>query len=645
MPAVPILENIEIDAAADGPEGWRRFERALQQGRPYLMAAVNRLLDGEWSGVETVRHLWREDPALPVLFCIPAEFTADDRHRIVEELERLDQFLFLPKPLDDDLVRQLVASHADRRLARDELHKATGELGRAVERAREEAETANRARDEFIANITHEIRTPMNAILGFTRLLLKEPLAEDQLEKLHYVRDAGMSLMDLINNVLDYSKLTAGQLKLMPTAFDLDAIFDDALDATRQEAHDKGLEVQHHIADKVPRRLRGDKTRFRQILIKLIGNAVKFTDYGVVHVRTALDEETDRTATLRITVTDTGVGIPTDRQAVIFESFSQADGSATRQFEGAGLGLSICRQLVELMGGQIGFRSDPGKGSCFWMTLTFEKRAGKDSDKPSRERRMPMIRKTPQKMPELRSGKPHILVVDDDALSRTLAEMLLTRAGCLIDLADNGNEALARLNETRYDLVLMDIEMPEMNGLEAIQHIRSAEAATGEHVRIIAVTAHSMPDDQACCLAAGADEYVSKPYTPEMLIDTVRRYFPECLQSCESQSDPQSKPPRSTKPGDYFRTLNEALARENLREAENAARALKDLSVQAGLQSVADHAMRVQLAARSGNLQRVSSAVRRLETALEDRPATTDSKTPHDLSPNQEDMNREISNR
>jgi len=617
LSAIPVLEDIQIDAVDDGPEGWRRFERAMQQGRPYLMAVVSQSLDGEWSGVETVKHLWQEDPSLPVLLCVPSELTADARHQIVEELERFDHFLFLPKPLDDDLVRQLVASHADRRLAHDKLHKATGELGRAVERALEEAEIANRAKDEFIANITHEIRTPMNAILGFTRLLLKEPLAESQLEKLHYVQDAGSSLMDLISNVLDYSKLTAGKLKLMPTTFNPEMIFADALEATRQEAHQKGLVVQHHVADRVPRRLRGDKTRFRQILIHLIGNAVKFTDFGVVHVRTTLDEETENTATLRITVTDTGVGIPADRQAVIFESFSQADGSSTRQYEGAGLGLSICRQLVELMGGQIGFRSDPGEGSCFWMTLSFDKVPGQESGTPSHKTCLPPITEIPRKTVDSRGGKPQVLVVEDDALSRTLAEMLLTRAGCLIDLADSGNEALVRLSQTRYDLVLMDIQMPGINGLEAIRRIRSAEVTTGEHVPIIAVTANALPADREQCLAAGADEYVSKPYTPEILIDTVRRYFPECLQASEPRPDHEFAPPRSTTVGDYFQTLSEAIEHENLREAENAARALKDLSVQAGLQSVADQAMRVQLAARSGSLQRVSSAIRRLESVLE----------------------------
>ncbi len=626
-----ILEGLQVESASHGPEGWTRIRESLRHSRPYLLAVVAADLGGEWDGVETVQRLWREDDTLPILLCTPPGFTADDRHEITRQLGRIDRFLFLPKPLGTDEVRQMVASQVDRRLARGELEEVNGELGRALQRARDAAESANRAKGEFMANISHEIRTPMNAILGFTRLLQKEPLNDDQLQKLGYVCDAGMSLMSLISNVLDYAKLAAGQLEISIAAFNLDAVLADVLETTRPQAAEKDLTIRHHVSEAIPRWLMGDKMRFRQVLVHLIGNAIKFTENGTIHFQMMVDEETDEEVTLRATVTDTGVGIPVERQAVIFECFSQADGSATRQFEGAGLGLTICKQLVDLMGGQIGFRSDPGHGvrgcgACFWLAITLQKHLT-DGSEPSSDNHLTVLDE--ETVPaadgeQIQGGMPHVLLADDDRLNRTLVEMFLGRAGCLIDLAANGSEALAMLRRRRYDLVFMDIQMSEMDGLAATKAIRRQEAVSGDHVPIVVLTAtaHSDPQDRDMALQAGADDYLAKPFTPEALLGVVQRFLPTELDEfglptggklLASVTDGPNPTPSLV---EIAQELSETFERERFPDVESMARTIRNLATQNEYHSVADHAMRVQFAARSCDWEQVGQAIVKLQAVL-----------------------------
>ncbi len=624
-PAPTALEDLDIDIASHGPEGWMRVREALGEGRRYLLAIVDLRLTGEWGGAETVRRLWEEDAALPVLLCTDRDCLSADRREVSRELKQIDRFLLLPRPWDPDEVRQVVALQAERSLTRNELQEVTGELGRALKRAREEAEAAHRAKSEFMANISHEIRTPMNAILGFTRLLAKEPLSEGQLKKLRYVREAGTSLLAVIDNVLDYAKLTAGQLELSMAPFNLDAVFADVLEATQPKAHAKGLRVQHHTVTTVPRGLCGDRTRLRQILANLISNAIKFTERGTIHVQVTLDEQTEQTATLRVVVTDTGVGIPVERQAVIFDGFSQADGSSTRQFEGLGLGLSICRRLVDLMGGQIGFRSDPGRGSSFWVTLTFPRYLAEGAAGPADKGGTLSLGGAGDgetgDVSDGRGRRPHVLVADSDQLNRTLAEMLLVRVGCLVDLAADSDETLAMLDQTRYDLVLMDVEMPEISGIAVIEQIRQAEASGSGHVPIVTLTARATDDDGGRYLQAGADEHIRKPFTPELLISTVCRYLPQCLEA----ADPQSSPPAAESartPEECLETLHEALEEENFQKLETCAGELRNLLLQQEAKATADHAMRVRLAARSGSLRQTAAALDRLHAILEEDGAT-----------------------
>ena len=381
------------------------------------------------------------------------------------------------------------------------------------------AESANRAKSEFLANMSHEIRTPMNGIIGFTELTLETALTETQRGNLANVRASAQALLQLINDILDFSKIEAGRMELEMVTFSLAECVGFAAKTIEPQARRKGVRVSCWIGEDVPQNLFGDPNRLRQVLLNLASNAFKFTDHGEIRVAVAVESRKDSDVTLCFSVSDTGIGIPAEKQASIFEPFRQADGSISRRYGGTGLGLAISRKLVSLFGGEIWVESHPGEGSAFHFTARFEIGPAPVDAGP-----------VPEIAARSASFPLSILVAEDHAVNRELIARVLTARGHTVTAATNGVEAVRQFGQGTYDLVLMDVQMPEMDGFEATAAIRRT-GGRGRTVRIVALTANAMSGDCTRCLEAGMDGYLSKPMVRAKLDEVLEKASAEA-QAC-----------------------------------------------------------------------------------------------------------------
>ena len=451
-----------------------------------------------------------------------------------------DEIEYLGHQLNQ-MIEKLRASQAEVLEHRQMLEERIRQRTEALEEATQRALSANRAKSEFLANISHELRTPMNGILGMLDIVLDDPLPDGHREHLEISKGCANTLLALLNDLLDLSKIEAGKMMLERIAFDVRLLSEDCSRALHVKAVEKNIQLRFFADPAVPVRILGDPLRFRQILTNLLSNAVKFTDQGRVDVGLAMREDEAGRPWLSLTVHDTGLGIPAGKLNDIFEDFTQADGSVSRKYGGTGLGLAITRRLVQMHGGTIHVQSKVGEGSTFLVELPVE------TAEPERSA-LASAAPTPAGIAS-KAGGARVLVVEDNLVNQKVVASILTRHGFQVELAGNGREALSIIGRISVDIVLMDVQMPEIDGLTTARLIR--ENPKWQHIPIIALTAHAMQGDRERCLEAGMNDYLSKPVAPLAVVECVRRHL---LNPMAATALPRLVPSPSAEPVDSGRT-------------------------------------------------------------------------------------------